>query len=276
MEEEFCFRCERKNSEVKLVDAIYDREMVKICEECSLSENLPIIRRPSSQQLKESEKPYSVRERMKRMAGMPFEQKHDEFKPAILTLDKLRKPKDYKAVLESRFQQAKIKNVPLNLIDNYNWHILMARKNRKISRKQLGDSIGETENTVRLIEEKFLPDDALRIIIKMEQYLGLKLRTDSAPNAPGSSSAISASSSVVTPKPAVVLKMDKEAAKNITIDDLRKMKKAREAMEAEDSENKLKKEINVSEFVWNASGKSEKQEEKPKELVDGEIEFEDS
>ena len=94
---ESCIRCERESEEVKLVDAIYNREMVKICEECAISENMPIIRKPSTNQLKESEKPYSVGERMKRMAGIAKNEiKKEEFKPAVLTLDRLRKPKDYK------------------------------------------------------------------------------------------------------------------------------------------------------------------------------------
>jgi ribosome-binding protein aMBF1 (putative translation factor) len=222
---ESCIRCERESEEVKLVDAIYNREMVKICEECAISENMPIIRKPSTNQLKESEKPYSVGERMKRMAGIAKNEiKKEEFKPAVLTLDRLRKPKDYKSILNNRFQQAKTANQPLNLVDNYQWYILMARKNRKISRKQLADAIGETENTVRLIEEKFLPDDALRVINKIEQYFGIPLKQGSKPVAYIDSK----------PAPARIIKIDSKVAGNVTIDDLRKMKEARESVVSSD------------------------------------------
>lgn len=263
MENEACFRCERTNNEVKLVDAIYNGEIVKICEECALTEDLPIIRRPSSQQLKESDKPYSVRDRMKRMAGMNQKQEPAEFKASEITLDKLRKPKDYEAVLANRFSQAKEKNQPLNLVDNYHWLVMMTRKNRKMSRKQLADSIGESETTIKLLEENFLPDDGLRIIAKIEQYLGIRLRKDNAPI-----------NIEFKPIPARIIKIDDKLAKNITIDDLRRMKKARE--QADDS--KIKKEINVSEFIWKAK-KDEKVIPKEivedKELVGSDVEFEE-
>lgn len=251
---DICERCERSDKEVKLVDAIYDREIVKICEECALTENIPIVRRPSSSQLQESEKSYSVGERMKRMAGVAHNEiKKEEFKPQTLTLDRLRKPKDYRTIINDKFQQAKQNNQPLNLVDNYQWHILMARKNRKISRKQLADAIGESENTVRLIEEKFLPDDALRVINKIEQYFGIGLKIGSQP--------ITSAYIDNRPVPTRVIKIDAKLAENVTIDDLRKMKEAREKA--------VKDDINMAEFVWNASGKSNKK------MIDAEVSFEE-
>lgn len=247
MEEEVCFRCERKGDEVKLVDAVYDREIVKICEECAVSENIPMIRKPTSEQIKLSEKPYSVIQRMRRMTRVEEKLKQPEqnFSSSI-NLDKLRKPKDYKAVLASKFQSAKAKNQALNLVDNYNWHIAMARKQRKVSRKQLADAIGESETTVKLIEERFVPDDAMRIINKIEQYLGVRLKKDSQmPVASFSSSE----------NPARVLKFDPSTAKNFTIDDLRRMKEARE--KADDSEN-----LQFSEKTG-------------KEMIGAEVEFEE-
>lgn len=245
-----CFRCERSDNQVKLVDVIYEREITKICEECLVNENLPVIRKPSSEQLKDSERPYSVAARMRRMSGLPFEKKTEVFIPSTITLDKLRKPKDYKSVLDNRFSQAKEKNQPLNLIDNYNWMIMMTRKNRKISRKQLADAIGESENAIRLIEERFLPDDALRVINKIEQYLNVRLKTSLIP--------------MPVYKPiARAIKIDKDFAKNVTIDDLKKLKQAKENMDNNFSD--LKKEMNVSEFVWKAKKEDKIIEAEPEE-----------
>ena len=56
MEEEMCFRCERTGKEARLFDAIYENEMVKVCEKCSITENIPVVRKPSTSQLRESEK----------------------------------------------------------------------------------------------------------------------------------------------------------------------------------------------------------------------------
>ena len=101
----------------------------------------------------------------------------------------------------------------------------MARKNRKMSRKQVADVIGESESTLRIVEEGLLPDDAMRVINKLEQFFGMNLRTGAV-----------ASGGVPGPKPAVVLKFDPATAQNITIDDLKRMKQAREQAEASGQE----------------------------------------
>ena len=40
---EYCFRCEKGDTEVQLLDAVYGVDMVKICENCSKHVNIPII-----------------------------------------------------------------------------------------------------------------------------------------------------------------------------------------------------------------------------------------
>jgi len=64
---EKCFRCDRDEKEVKLVDAVYRNEIVKVCERCAITEEIPIIRRPSTSQLRDSEKAFSVYQRLKKM-----------------------------------------------------------------------------------------------------------------------------------------------------------------------------------------------------------------
>jgi hypothetical protein len=48
---EKCVRCERDDREVKLLNAIDNKEVIKICEECATLENMPVIRKPTLEQL---------------------------------------------------------------------------------------------------------------------------------------------------------------------------------------------------------------------------------
>ena len=143
---ERCCRCERNGEEVKLLDGVDGNEVIKICEECSLVEGMPIVRRPNTSQLKESEKPYSVRERLRRMAGLP-DKKEDASEIARnignITLDYLRNKSKENAIKE-KLWMAKVKNLPVALVDNYHWSILMERKKRKLTRKQLAEMVGES------------------------------------------------------------------------------------------------------------------------------------
>src|SRR3989344_3577946 len=102
-----CFKCGKSSEEVKLLDAIFNDELVKICEECSLSEDIPIIRRPTTSQLKESERSYSVRERLRRMAGLVPEEREKAIEIAkkimtgkVPTIAELQKRKTRQEMIE--------------------------------------------------------------------------------------------------------------------------------------------------------------------------------
>ena len=71
----YCSKCGKTEDEIRLFDGIYISESVKVCERCSLLEGIPIIKAPSTGQLKESEKPgrSQVYSRLKRMAGIKEE-----------------------------------------------------------------------------------------------------------------------------------------------------------------------------------------------------------
>lgn len=249
-----CVRCQRNEKVVKLLDAIYENEVVKICEECVAIENIPIIRKPSSFQLKETEKPYTVYQRCSRMAGLPINEERKperqaakirEIKPEI-TLDNLRKPKDY-----SKLGIVKA-NKPVDLRDNFNWYIQRARRARGISQKQLAATIGESEFVIKMIENGELPDDGLRVIDKMQQFLRINLKKSEAEAEQNRIEAVK--------KPTRILSFDYGAMKNITISDLQRMKLERERLEQEEKEKGF-----ASKIVWKGMSKEEreKKEEKP-------------
>jgi ribosome-binding protein aMBF1 (putative translation factor) len=274
-----CFRCNRKEDAVRLNDAIYGNEIVKICEECAFSEDIPIIRRPTSFQLEASVKPYSVRERLSRMAGLKgktggqeIQKRREEIKPSI-TLDNLRKPKDYSRIMEERWQAAKIRNQPLNLIDNWNWHLQNARRDRKQTLGQVAGVIGENETTLKLIEQGNLMDDANKIISKLEQYFRLNLRKTG--NQQESERIEKAKENVMQPQqateekkmPARILNFNQESLKNITISDLKRMKDDRERYERE----------LASSVAWKGidKAKEDKKEKKESGVVGSDVEISD-
>ncbi|MBM3233709.1 hypothetical protein FJZ19_01305 [Candidatus Pacearchaeota archaeon] len=256
---EICSRCLRSEKEVKLLDAVSGNDIIKICEECSFLENIPIIRKPTSFQLKAAEKPYTVYERLARMSGVKREknqqrQQFHEAKPS-LTLDNIRKPKDYSQILQGKFDEARKANIPIDLIDNFNWHIKMARRNSKISLIQLAMKIGEDESVLRRIEDGFVPDDASRIIGKIEQFFGLRLKKSS----------IEAEKTSIEKarQPARILSFKPESMKNLTISDLRIMKQEKEKIEEEERDKEMAEKI-----IWR--GKSKKEREEERKIIEAE------
>lgn len=216
MEEE-CSKCMRTSSQVRLLDAIDNNEVVKICEECALIEDIPIIRRPSSFQLKASEKPQTVYQRLAKLTGVKSTQETQKVQEVMKKITKA-KPKDISQLsIKQRQALATQANIPIDLVDNFHWHIQMARRKKKISQKQLAEALGEDEEIIKMIESANLPDDAARITKKIEQYLNLKLTKTEFEAEQTRLEQVR--------QPARVLSFDPETLRTLTISDLITMKK---------------------------------------------------
>ena len=161
--EEKCVRCERSGNETRLLDGVYDNQRVKICSIFAQIEGIPVIRRPSAEQLKAAEKPYTVNERLRRMAGFKVEKKQ------------IAKPETKEEFNKERVRRIRESVKPLNLVDNYNWYIQRMRRARNMTRKQLAESIAESEEAIKMIEQGTLPSDAEELIKKLEQFFMIKL-----------------------------------------------------------------------------------------------------
>jgi len=159
-----CFRCERNGKEVKLLDAVYENDMVKICEKCSITESLPIIRKPTTSQLKDSEKAYSVYQRLERLGGDKTEEKKRES-----VLDQMRK-------LDENPQLELPEKKSFNLVDNFNWEVARARRNKGLSQRQLAWALGESESAIKMLEKGDLPEGSEKLIRKLEQFFQVKIR----------------------------------------------------------------------------------------------------
>jgi ribosome-binding protein aMBF1 (putative translation factor) len=249
---EVCFKCERSGEDVRLLDAISGGEIVKMCEKCALIEDMPIIKRPTTQQLKESERPYSVKERLRRMAGLSEEKeevKRIAEKITDVSLDDLR-------LKIEKEELAKKKSRPLNLIDNFHWHVFMARRKKKLTRKELADLLGESETAVKMIENKELPEDSLILINKIEQFFGIKLKKEELKEEEEAEEErvrdaikekLDESKELKRrEEPAIILKFNSESIKKVTIADLKRIKEELvEDIEKEEvEEGKWRKEEN--------------------------------
>ena len=162
---ERCVRCHIRENEVRLFDAVCNGQMDKICERCSIIENIPIIRKPTSPQLKESEKSIGVYERMKRLIGISSPQTEKTF----FRGDRL-KELDNNPGLEHP------EGEPLDLIEHYHWQITRNRRKKGLSQKQLAEALGESEILIQMIEKAQLSLCSYQLIRKLEQFFRIRLR----------------------------------------------------------------------------------------------------
>lgn len=160
-----CSLCGISGERVGLFDVISDEGIVKVCERCAIAEELPILRKPEKFEFKEIEKKESVYERMSRVAGV--RQSKSEIKPV--------QNENLREIVEKNYKkQAKIEN-PADLVDNFHWVIMRARRARKLAQKELAENIGEPEIAIKSAEKGILPKNYERFIIKIENGLGINL-----------------------------------------------------------------------------------------------------
>jgi ribosome-binding protein aMBF1 (putative translation factor) len=162
---EKCARCEVSGELVRLFDAIYEGKMGRICERCAIIENIPLIKKPSSTQIKESERGIRVYDRMKRLSGIKTPVKQETF----FREDRLKE-------LEHQPQLELPEIEKLNLIDHFHWEIMKIRRKKGFTQQKLAETLGESEIVIRMIENAKLPENAEVIIRKIEQFLQINLR----------------------------------------------------------------------------------------------------
>jgi ribosome-binding protein aMBF1 (putative translation factor) len=165
-----CFRCGKTPDQVRLFDGLYGMENARVCERCALISNIPLIKGPNIDQLRNSEKPDTVRNRLSRLAGIKTnEPKEKTIYEEIKKLDEhpeLEKPED----------------IALKLVDNFHWRILTERRRKGLSLKQLAEAIQDSESALKLIERGELSSGSLELIKKLEFYFKLKFIKDDPSN----------------------------------------------------------------------------------------------
>ncbi len=157
-----CTICKKTPEETTLYPGILATKMVNICEECAEDQKIPILKKPSTTQLSQADKHYSVRERLDKMSGR---RDRTEISGDQITtqrnLSKLRMPKPKQSHPE--------------VLENYYWTLNMARRRSKMTLSQLAKKINTTSYVIQEIEKGSLPKDFKEIFLKLEALFGIKL-----------------------------------------------------------------------------------------------------
>ena len=203
-----CSNCGISGEKAKLFDVISGEGIVKLCEHCLSRDAVPLKR--SDNLPIGAEKKQTTYERLSHLAGINPEEhkmnvlesrKKEELKKQEVTLRDLVDKKFDKFIKEEIKKRE-------DLVDNFHWIIMRARRHKKMSVSQLAKEIGEPEKVIKMAEQGVLPE-GYDVAIKLEQVLGIQ---------------------IIKPEIAETLKrypktlsFDKIKSKTITIADLQKM-----------------------------------------------------
>ena len=171
---EDCFKCGISGEIVPLYDVITNEGIKKYCERCAFQDDIPMIKKPTDIQLKESERKQTVYERLSKAAGIKSGQRD---KNSIIN----REDTALKDIVNKNYLQKVasegdiIKKDRPDLVQDFHWIIMRSRRMRHLTQGDLAMSIGEAESAIRMAERGILPDDDYKLIAKIQSFLNIRL-----------------------------------------------------------------------------------------------------
>ena len=170
---EICFKCQAPETKVLLFDVILPEGIDKICGNCSSSVDSPIIRQGIFLDGK-TEKKQTVRDRLSKISGVNLEERK---------LNHVKKDDGLKQIVNRNFAEKLESNVNLNeeLIDNFHWILMRARRMKHLTHGQLAEEIREPEEAIKAIELGKVPTKK-DIVRKLEQFLNIRIMKNAEPS----------------------------------------------------------------------------------------------
>lgn len=159
-----CQICRRPEEEVKLYEGILETKISKICEECAENEGIPLLKKPTKEQLETADQRHSVRERLEKMSTKK------NAKPSDISRDQLTAHKNL-----NKLRLLPKKQLNEKLYDDYYWRLTLARRRRKMSVPQLAQATGVSKEIIESIEKGILPANFEQPITKLESHLNINM-----------------------------------------------------------------------------------------------------
>ncbi len=210
-----CFKCGVSEDRALLFGAVSEKGIVKICRKCSFEENIPIIK-----YLKEKpEKRPTVYERLSRLSRVEIKSKKDKSN---------KQNEELKKIADENFSKNVLDENPFDMVDNFHWIIMRARRARKLTQKQFAKAIEESEEAIKMAEKGVLLKNDFVLVNKIENYLGIRIKNKSAREKSFDEEVNQVKKEFLQNVEEDKIKFDDATTKTLTIADLQEMKKKRE------------------------------------------------
>ena len=208
-----CAKCGAPGEWSTLYDVITGEGIIKLCKRCIADEHATVIKKPTEAEVQGVGKNESVYKRLSLSAGLNPSEHRRNIQEFHLQ-NKLKKDDvSLRDLIDKKFDRF-VKNTLKkreDLVDNFNWVIMRARRFKKITTNQLAQEINEPERVIKMAEQGVLPEGDYVLVQKLEKTLGIRIL-----------------------KPEVAIELDRQrkqlgfdnySSKNLTLSDLQRMKK---------------------------------------------------
>ncbi len=151
----FCSVCGISGKMRGLFEVISQKGVIFACEKCVSEEGFPVLKRPDKSVFEAAEKKGKVSDVMARLSGVrPKEKERPELKMQEKSLREIVNS-NYEEKI--KMQDLRLKSRP-DLIDKFHWIIMRVRRVRGLTQKQLAEAINETEAAIKMAEQGLVPE----------------------------------------------------------------------------------------------------------------------
>jgi len=170
-----CYLCGVGENTTVLYEGISKEGIVNVCRKCYFKNKIPLV---TKKEVSMEELPgESVRARLSRMAGV---QDSGNGRSRVKTNMADVSLRD---IIEKNFREKisgekKAEDIE-GLVANFHWVVMRKRRQKKISQKELAETILEPVSAIEYLEKGILPKEYVKLIRKVERVLGVQLLIDS-------------------------------------------------------------------------------------------------
>ena len=169
-----CFNCGIEDTKVFLFDCILQNGIGKVCRQCSIKEKVLVIKNPHRiipELDNKSKERQTVRDRLERISGTRV------FGSVTKSLENPNDVELRKIVDENT--QVQVQNLKPqiyeDLVKNFHWIIMRARRMRKWTQSDFAQKIEEPLALIKMVEQGTLPEKYEKLIKKIEDKLRIAL-----------------------------------------------------------------------------------------------------
>lgn len=165
-----CFKCGATKDRAILFEVISPEGIVQICNSCYKKEHLPLVEKCDFNERK-PETSQSVHERLVKASGISGRRKiAEENQELIKQNSELRQISN--ANYLKTLKDAKPRT---DLITNFHWIIMRARRNKHLTQAQLAVEIGEPESAIKTLEQGIVGENGDALLKKVGKFLDINL-----------------------------------------------------------------------------------------------------
>ena len=222
---EYCSKCGISGDRTILYEAISSEGIKAFCRTCLKDEKLPILGRMKAP--REESPRMSVRERLLRLSNQGTQKsRNEDFSGSKAPNPELEAQNEMlRSVVERNLREGIIGEAKNNveLMDNFHWILMRARRRKCLTRSQLSEKIKEPESAIAALEKGLIPPNSERLINKLENYLSVNVRKRKR-----------GENEIEMLKEKIVkegVEFDELTTKTLTIEDLRELKEKQKEFE---------------------------------------------